>query len=118
MFKAKSSGKGKIQYFEGSILEDFLQNVTIETKLKEAVFSQNFLMHFQPQFHTTDKMLRGVEALIRWKDETGKMIRPDIFIPIAEKNGTIVPIGTWVMEESIRIYSEWKKKYHYPMIIS
>ena len=118
MFKAKSSGKGKIQYFEGSILEDFLQNVTIETKLKEAVFLQNFLMHFQPQFHTTDKMLRGVEALIRWKDETGKMIRPDIFIPIAEKNGTIVPIGTWVMEESIRIYSEWKKKYHYPMIIS
>ena len=118
MFKAKSSGKGKIQYFDGSILEDFLQNVSIETKLKEAVFAQNFNMHFQPQFHTTDKMLRGVEALIRWKDETGKMIRPDVFIPIAEKNGTIVPIGTWVMEESIRIYAEWKRKYHYPMIMS
>lgn len=118
MFKAKSSGKGKIQYFDGSILEDFLQNVSIETKLKEAVFAQNFNMHFQPQFHTTDKMLRGVEALIRWKDETGKMIRPDVFIPIAEKNGMIVPIGTWVMEESIRIYAEWKRKYHYPMIMS
>lgn len=118
MFKAKSSGKGKIQYFDGSILEDFLQNVSIETKLKEAVFSQNFIMHFQPQFHTTDKMLRGVEALIRWKDETGKMIRPDVFIPIAEKNGTIVPIGTWVMEESIRIYAGWKRKYHYPLVMS
>ncbi len=118
MFKAKSSGKGKIQYFDGSILEDFLQNVTIETKLKEAVFAQNFLMHFQPQFHTTTKMLRGVEALIRWKDEDGKMIRPDIFIPIAEKNGTIVPIGTWVMEESIRIYAGWKAKYHYPLMLS
>lgn len=118
MFKAKSSGKGKIQYFDGSILEDFLQNVSIETKLKEAVFSQNFIMHFQPQFRTTDKKLRGVEALIRWKDEEGKMISPDVFIPIAEKNGTIVPIGTWVMEESVRIYAEWKKKYNYPLIIS
>ncbi len=118
MFKAKSSGKGKIQYFDGSILEDFLQNVSIETKLKEAVFSQNFIMHFQPQFRTTDKKLRGVEALIRWKDEEGKMISPDVFIPIAEKNGTIVPIGTWVMEESVRIYAEWKKKYNYSLIIS
>lgn len=118
MFRAKAAGKNKIQYFESAILDDFLQNVTIENKLREAVFSQNFMMYFQPQFHTTDKVLRGVEALIRWKDETGKMISPDVFIPIAEKNGTIIPIGAWVMEESIRLYSEWRKKYYYPMILS
>ncbi len=118
MFRAKKTGKGKIQNFDGSILEDFLQNVTIDNKLKEAVFEQNFMMYFQPQFHTTDKVLRGVEALIRWKDDSGKTIRPDVFIPIAEKNGTIVPIGTWVIEESVRIYAGWKKKYHYPLLIS
>ncbi len=118
MFRAKENGKGRIQYFDGSILEDFLQNVSIENKLKEAVFSQNFTLYFQPQFHTADRILRGVEALIRWKDETGRSINPDIFIPIAEKNGTIVPIGSWVMEESVRIYAGWKAKYHYPMILS
>lgn len=118
MFKAKSTGKGKMQNFDGSILEDFLQNVNIENKLKDAVFQQNFTMYFQPQFHTNGKILRGVEALIRWKDDTGKTIHPDIFIPIAEKNGTIVPIGTWVMEESIKIYAGWKKKYNYPMLVS
>ena len=118
MFKAKTTGKSKIQNFDGSILEDFLQNVTIENKLKVAVFEQNFMMYFQPQFHTNGKTLRGVEALIRWKDESGKTIHPDIFIPIAEKNGTIVPIGTWVIEESVRIYAGWKKKYHYPLLIS
>lgn len=118
MFRAKAMGKGNIQYFDSKILEDFLHNVEIESKLKSAVFEQNFEMHFQPQFHATDKKLRGVEALIRWKDETGKMIRPDVFIPIAEKNGTIVPIGSWVMEESIRIYAQWKEKYHYPMLLS
>ncbi|MDE5931447.1 MAG: EAL domain-containing protein, partial [Lachnospiraceae bacterium] len=118
MFRAKDNGKGRIQYFDGSILEDFLKNVSLENKLKEAVFAQNFTLHFQPQFHTADRILRGVEALIRWKDETGKSINPDIFIPLAEKNGAIVPIGTWVMEESVRIYAEWKKKYHYSMILS
>lgn len=118
MFKAKSTGKGSLRHFEGAILEDFLQNVSIENKLKEAVFSQNFMMYFQPQFHTSDKTLRGVEALIRWKDNSDRMIRPDIFIPIAEKNGAIVPIGAWVIEESIRIFAGWKKKYNYPMMIS
>lgn len=118
MFKAKSMGKDKIQYFDGAILNDFLQNVTIENKLKEAVFAQNFIMYFQPQFRTTDKELRGVEALIRWKDDTGDMISPAVFIPIAEKNGTIVPIGTWVIEESLKAYADWRRKYHYPMIMS
>ncbi len=118
MFKAKSMGKNKIQYFEGTILNDFLQNVSIENKLKEAVFSQNFTMYFQPQFRTTDRQLRGGEALLRWRDDTGNMISPSVFIPIAEKNGTIVPIGTWVIEESLKAYAQWKRKYHYPLIMS
>ena len=118
MFKAKSMGKNKIQYFEGTILNDFLQNVSIENKLKEAVFSQNFTMYFQPQFRTTDRQLREVEALLRWRDDTGNMISPSVFIPIAEKNGTIVPIGTWVIEESLKAYAQWKRKYHYPLIMS
>ncbi len=118
MFKAKGIGKNAIQYFDAPILNDFIQNVTIENKLKEAVFNQNFIMNFQPQYHISDKKLRGVEALIRWKDNDGKMISPAIFIPIAEKNGAIVPIGSWVVEESIKNFVKWKKKYSVPMILS
>ncbi len=118
MFKAKGIGKNAIQYFDAPILNDFIQNVTIENKLKEAVFNQNFIMNFQPQYHINDKKLRGVEALIRWKDNDGKMISPAIFIPIAEKNGAIVPIGSWVVEESIKNFVKWKKKYSVPMILS
>lgn len=118
MFKAKSMGKDKVLYYDGTILDDFLKNVKIENKLKDAVFQQNFIMYYQPQFHTTSKELRGVEALIRWRDDNGKMISPAVFIPIAEKNGAIVPIGTWVIEESLRAYAGWKRKYHYPMIMS
>lgn len=118
MFKAKGSGKNAIQYFDAPILNDFLQNVAIENKLKEATFNQNFTMNFQPQYYTKSRQLRGVEALIRWRDIDGKMISPSIFIPIAEKNGAIVPIGTWVIEESIRIFAEWKRKYNSNIILS
>lgn len=118
MFKAKSNGKAAIQYFDAPILQDFLQTVNIENKLKEAVFNKNFCLYFQPQYYNSTHRLRGVEALIRWKDEDNKMISPAIFIPIAEKNGAIVPIGNWVVEESIRYYAEWKRKYDYPLIMS
>lgn len=118
MFKAKKEGKNSIQYFDAPILNDFLQNVTIENKLKEAIFNQNFTLNFQPQYYANTKKLRGAEALIRWRDTDGKMISPAVFIPIAEKNGTIVPIGNWVMEESIKYFVAWKKKYHTDMILS
>ncbi|MDE7330927.1 MAG: bifunctional diguanylate cyclase/phosphodiesterase [Lachnospiraceae bacterium] len=118
MFKAKNLGKNAIQYFDAPILKEFLQNATIENKLKEAVFSQNFTMNFQPQYHAKDKSLRGMEALVRWRDSDGKMISPAVFIPIAEKNGTIVPLGTWVIEESIKTFAEWKKKYACDVILS
>lgn len=118
MFKAKGEGKDGIQYFDAPILNDFLQNVSIENKLKEAVFNQNFTMNFQPQYYMENKKLRGVEALIRWRDTDGKMISPAVFIPLAEKNGTIVPIGTWVIEESIRNFSLWKKKYPSDLVLS
>lgn len=118
MFKAKKKGKDSIQYFDAPILNEFIQNVTIENKLKEALFSQNFVMNFQPQYYVKDKKLRGMEALIRWRDNDGKMISPAIFIPIAEKSGTIVPIGAWVIEESIKYFAEWKKKYNCSFILS
>lgn len=111
MLKAKKKGRGEIQYFDAPILQDFINNVSIENKLKSAVFENNFTMNFQPQFYAETKNIRGVEALIRWKDSTGKSISPAVFIPIAEKNGTIIPIGAFVLDESIKIYSRLRSTY-------
>lgn len=118
MFKAKKNGKDAIQYFDAPILQEFLQNVSIEHKLKEAVFSQNFILNYQPQYCVEGKQLRGMEALIRWRDIDGSMISPAEFIPIAEKNGTIIPIGIWVIEESMKTFARWKQEYGCKLILS
>ena len=118
MFKGKAMGKNRIQYFDTPILNDFLKNVELDSKLKEAVFENNFLLYYQPQYYAGNRKLRGVEALIRWKDGNGRMISPAKFIPIAEKNGTIIPIGNWVLEQSIRTFSEWRNRYGFPFVLS
>ena len=118
MFKGKSMGKNRIQYFDTPILNDFLKNVELDSKLKEAVFDHNFILYYQPQYYAGNQKLRGMEALIRWKDGDGEMISPAKFIPIAEKNGTIIPIGNWVLEQSIRTFSEWRNRYGVPFVLS
>ena len=118
MFKAKHKGKARIQYFNEEILEEFLGNVEMENKLRNAVSSESFLLYYQPQFDVRTGKMRGVEALIRWRDEDGHMISPAEFIPLAEKSGLIVSIGNWVLKKSISTFARWKEKYDYDMILS
>lgn len=118
LFKAKSAGNNEIQYFDAPIIHDFLHHVQIENMLKGAMSQKQFLLFYQPQYDVESGKLRGVEALIRWKDENGKLISPAEFIPIAEKNGSIVSIGKWVIEEAFRTYSEWRDKYGVHLIMS
>ena len=118
MLKAKGNGKDNIKFFDSVILNNFLRDVKIENKLKEAVHLNNFYMNYQPQFYSDSRRLRGVEALVRWKDKDGIIVSPSVFIPIAEKNGTIIPIGDFVIDESIKTFMDWKKKFEYDMTLS
>ncbi|MCR5256112.1 MAG: bifunctional diguanylate cyclase/phosphodiesterase [Acetatifactor sp.] len=118
MYKSKSMGKNTIQYFNTPLINEFIASVEIENKLREAVFSHSFELFYQPQYSSVNHRLRGAEALIRWKDDKGTSIPPSTFIPIAEKNGNIIPIGKWVIEESIRKYMEWKEAYDYDFVLS
>ncbi|MBE5881725.1 MAG: GGDEF domain-containing protein [Lachnospiraceae bacterium] len=118
MHQKRESGRTTIAYFETPMLTDFIENVQMEDELKTAVENGSFELYYQPQFDSVSKKLRGVEALLRWRNQKGKMVSPSVFIPIAEKDGLIVPIGNWVLEEGIRAYKQWYDKYQYPMTLS
>ena len=118
LFKSKDLGKNTIQYFNEPVLDDFLGAIELENKLKTAIRNERFVLYYQPQYYTGTKKLRGVEALIRWRDEDNKFISPATFIPMAEKNGTIIPIGKWVVEQSIKQYAAWRGQFGFPFIMS
>lgn len=114
----KEPGKSSMQYFEAPILSDFLQTIDLENQLKDAISRNAFEMYYQPQFDSATKKLRGVEALIRWRNHDGKFVSPALFIPIAEKDGLIVQIGNFVVEQAIRDFSVWFHKYNFNMTMS
>ena len=120
LYKAKEKGKNTIQYFELDILNKFIKNVSVEKQLKEAIETEGFQLYYQPQYYGTDGKLRGAEALLRWPDPEGEgfITSPSEFIPIAEKNGAIIPIGNYVLKEALKTFNDWRNKYHLPMILS
>lgn len=118
MFRVKQSSQSGIRYFDAPVIHDFIQNAKIEHKLRSAAFEKEFLLYFQPQYDTQKKHLRGVEALIRWRDEEGRIISPGEFIPIAEKSSLIINIGEWVMEKAISTLAQWKRKFGVSLTMS
>lgn len=118
VFKGKELGKNGIFYFNEMLRNDFMGSIELENKLKNAIINHSFLLYYQPQYYVGNKKLRGVEALIRWQDGKSHFVQPSVFIPAAEKNGDIIPIGKWVVEQSIRQYSIWKKQFGFPFIMS
>lgn len=118
VYKSKEMGTNIIQYFTSADRQKFVREIELEGKIKKAICHEDFMLYFQPQYYAGNKRLRGAEALLRWQDGDNGMISPGVFIPVAEKNGTIIPLGKWVVEESIRQYAAWKKQYGYPFTLS
>jgi len=118
MYNVKQHGKNGMFVFEENMLKKFMKNVKLEQKLKTAVDTLGFMLYYQPQYFSEKKELRGVEALIRWQLANGEYISPGEFIPMAEKNGCIVNIGTWVIKHALADYAVWRREYGYEGIIS
>lgn len=117
MFKSKQERKNGIRYYDSDTIQEFVENVALEQKLQTAIKKDGFFMCYQPQFSTLTKKIRGVEALVRCKDENGDIISPGKFIPLAEQNGSILTIGDWIIDKSIKSFVDWYHKYQFKNLV-
>lgn len=102
MYRAKESGKSRYVLFDQSMKAQTLEKLSIESHLRTALDNQEFYLLYQPQVEAQTGFIRGFEALLRWKHPQYAGLSPAKFIPIAEENGLIVPIGQWALEEACR----------------
>jgi diguanylate cyclase (GGDEF)-like protein/PAS domain S-box-containing protein len=97
MFQAKVGGRNLLQFFDPEMQAIVKANAEMEADLREAVFRNQFLLHYQAQVNVKGDVT-GVEALVRWLHPQRGMVSPGQFIPLAETCGLILPIGRWVLE--------------------
>jgi diguanylate cyclase (GGDEF)-like protein/PAS domain S-box-containing protein len=110
MYHAKASGKARHELFDADMHARAVDRLELEGDLRQAVKSQAFEMHYQPIVLLASSMCVGFEALVRWT-RNGKPVSPADFIPIAEELGLMESLGGWVLQESCRQFTEWRRQY-------
>ncbi|WP_020183321.1 EAL domain-containing protein [Methylotenera sp. 1P/1] len=102
MYVAKNAGRGCYRFFTKHMQQESDYRIRLSNDLRQALYTQQFIVHYQPIVELNTGHIHKAEALLRWQHPELGLVSPEIFIPIAEDNGTIHEIGNWVFVEAAK----------------
>jgi diguanylate cyclase (GGDEF)-like protein len=103
---ARSSGQ-RYLFYAPRMNARVADKLNLETRLRRAIENKEFLLFYQPKVSVKTGLLVGLEALIRWKEPSGKLVSPGEFIPVLEDTGLILEVGRWVLETAAQEHAGW-----------
>ncbi|QOJ24514.1 MAG: EAL domain-containing protein [Gammaproteobacteria bacterium] len=107
MYHAKNEGRDNCQFYNIDLTSQAEKRMHLENDLRNALQQNEFYLVYQPQLDVTEESFLSAEALIRWQHPKQGLISPVDFIPLAEENGLIIPIGEWVLRTACTEAARW-----------
>ena len=108
MSEAKAGGGASHAFFEARMMRGRREQMELLRDLRRALDLKQLELYYQPKIHAPTGEITGAEALLRWNHPTRGMISPGVFIPIAERYGLILALGSWVIDEACRQARVWR----------
>ncbi len=108
MYSVKQEGRNGLRFFAPEMQANSERTLALLHALKQAQARNELHVAYQPQMALPGGGMVGAEALLRWRHPELGDVGPGEFIPLAERNGLIVPIGTWVLREVMRQIRAWR----------
>ncbi|MFC6411155.1 putative bifunctional diguanylate cyclase/phosphodiesterase [Planobispora longispora] len=111
LYAAKAAGKNQITLFTPELRSARLEHSRLIAGLRQALAREELAVRYQPVVELDSGRIVAVETLLRWQPGDSRPIPPDVFIPLAEESGLIVPIGTWVLERACADAARWHARH-------
>lgn len=118
MYRAKEEGRNTYSFFTKEMQTVSTRNLQLSNALYHALERNELYLVYQPQVSLKSGHIVGAEALLRWEHPEFGVVSPAEFIPIAENNGLILPIGEWVMRTAVHQLKEWINSGIPPLIMA
>ena len=108
---AKSTGEKYLPH-RLELSSAVVSRMTMEHRLRAAVEHEEFEIHYQTKIDVRSREIRGLEALVRWRDPEAGLVMPGAFLPLMEASGLIVPLGDWILRQAASDLRRWQGAGH------
>lgn len=115
---ARESGSQSVRIYDSQMARAARRSLALVNGLELALSRDEFTLLYQPQVDVRTGRVTGAEALIRWENASLGKIMPSEFIPLAEQNGQILAMGSWILERACRDASRWPENWKVSVNIS
>lgn len=107
MERAAHAGRNSVRIFDAREERPSETELLLERQLFQALGRNEFFLLYQPYWNITNRGMAGMEALLRWKNSTGEIVSPGIFIPLLEETGLIRDVSEWILRQACRDIRQW-----------
>ena len=105
--RAKQLGRNRYEMYSSQSETHLATETSLESELHQAIERDELEMYLQPKVDVATGRVKGAEALLRWQHPLRGLIGPDVFIPLAEETGLIVPFGNWILRTACEQLARW-----------